>query len=377
MSVAKPPKPPQVLTARSIGEVHESVEIISQYFKNNPNNSKNIRPILWYRAQEKYTWQLIPTLFRDTKYAGNGYTQLHLREDYRIQGFEARARHLVEDKPANRFAWQEVMQHHRHKTRLLDWTESLDISLAFALEAFLDPNNNSKDLEIRRKGLTPCIWVLNPYLLNSKVYRSFYKKPYGIELIKRAIQDLPPITRINATRTLKRKLESGKSRFFGNNNIAPEYDPRMAGLYNLSAIDDWRQANQNRIHFMLMQEEFNPLFYLLARYYLDGIPVKVEDLPPLAVVHPYHSSRIRQQKGAFTVFPHYMWRDDVEEFYKNSFNINSLAMDKQPGIEQAIYQIRIADPECMAIELLTSGKRISDIYPELDSYAKDLEYQVY
>jgi hypothetical protein len=363
-------KPPQKFTAGTIGQVYDCIDMISRHFREKGNeecNGNSKYPLLWYRAHREQTWQLSPTLFRDFEPKGYGYTALNLKEDYRIHGFVARARHIITDKPGNRLEWLEVMQHHFTQTRLMDWTESIDIALTFALEEFLDPDQNDKELDIRRRNMTPCIWILNPYLLNSKVYDALST---GVGLVRDALKE--HLSAIKSNR-LRRKLEDNKGRFYGKND-APEFDPYLSGLINLSAIEDLRQANQSRLNQMLENEQFNPFFYLLARYYIDGIQVAVEDLPPLAIVHPYHSNRIRQQKGAFTIFPYYKWRDEREGFYKK-LGINSLAMEKQKRIKECIYQIRLTDPERIAAQLLISGKRKADIYPELENYAKDLEHK--
>ena len=279
----------------------------------------------------------------------------------------ARARHVIADKPGNKLDWLEIMQHHIMGTRLMDWSESLDIALIFALEAFLDFDKSNKELAIRRKDMAPCIWVINPYLLNSKVYDSFANGLTGLNMVKEAFKNEPA----NSLR-IWQKLRTGKAKFFGKSAGGPEFDPYLSGFINLSAIEDLRQANQSRMQKLLANEQFNPFFYLLVRYYIDGVKAAVEDLPPLAIVNPYHSLRMRQQKGTFTVFPYYIWRDDKEGFYQD-LGINSLAMDKQPKIQDCVYQIRLTDPELIADQLLRLGKRRADIYPELENYARDLQ----
>jgi len=63
------------------------------------------------------------------------------------------------------------MRHFGVPTRLLDWTDRLDIALYFALERFRDANPTDGKLvsEAQQQPAIPCIWVLNPYNLSRRV----------------------------------------------------------------------------------------------------------------------------------------------------------------------------------------------------------------
>jgi FRG domain len=56
------------------------------------------------------------------------------------------------------------MRHHGVPTRLLDWTDRLDIALYFALDQYCDQQDGASS----SPPLLPCIWVLNPFRLSRR-----------------------------------------------------------------------------------------------------------------------------------------------------------------------------------------------------------------
>ena len=147
---------------------------------------------MWYRGQEKDYYTLLPTLMRDNRRGTDGYYgHNHLREDLRYQHFRSKCTQLVDTSPESKIEWQEILQHHLGKTRLMDWSESAITSLKFSLEAFIDPKDD-KALDHRRMSMTPSVWVLDPVLLNKHIFDSLTK---ASRMSKRYSQRKSPLIR--------------------------------------------------------------------------------------------------------------------------------------------------------------------------------------
>lgn len=346
--------------ARSLREYVELVNCISQ----NQSDDERVRP-LWFRGQEQTGcyYYLEPGIYRyialkkekNLVNDNKTYGTIWLKEEYRYQHFMARNYEKVDSMPDSLIEWQEIMQHYLSKTRLMDWSESAIVALGFALEAYINPIEDH-ETQYRRQNDSPVVWTLNPIGLNHAVYESLQTQ----ELVYRAL----PGVQTEVKNEIATALQKNKEMYFDLENSV---NGGVNGLISLSGIEALRKFQGAEIHENVVKQRFNPFFYLLLRYYSDGIGVGVNELPPLAIIHPYHSERIHEQKGAFTIFPYYA---DVPE--KESY-ISPFAMENMSKIKEYLDKIVIMNPWKVAEELKTMGLRRSHLYPEMDIVANDFE----
>lgn len=353
--------------ARNLQEYIEMVDHISNHQK----DAKRHYP-LWFRGHEQTDvyYYLDPGIYRDFYIAreenlfddSNAYGTLWLKEEYRYQHFVARNYDKVASLPESYIEWQEVMQHYFSKTRLMDWSESAIVALSFALEAYINPSGDH-EVKYKRRHNSPVVWVLNPVKLNRIVYQCFKD---DVELIREAVKDLEKID----VDDIYRMIKDHEELYF---SLDDNFNGGVNGLVSLSGLEELRRSKGGTLQEALVSRSLNPFFFLLLRYYSEGLGVEVKKLPPLAIIHPQHSVRIHEQKGAFTIFPYYS--DNSKNTLKTG--VSPYAMEYMPLCKDCLEEIILTDAWCIAEELKGIGMKRSHLYPEMENVTKDFEYFKY
>lgn len=346
---------------------------ISQIITPKKENGYVSKPsVLWFRGLSDMDHALIPSLFRQTTRVENiagDYSKMHYAEDIRTQHYIAKNYHFFEKEPSSRVEWLEVMQHHEMNTRVLDWSESSIHSLIFAIEPFI---NDRKYTEQARTTCVPCVWVLEPGKLNQGIFNYLKKQiEHRTTLVNELIEEL----QLNALE--KNELLNTIKKFAHTDFHETAETSHIDYILNLSAINDEILRDRSRIKHLLRKGDIiHPYYYLLSRIYSDGKILEDRDMPPLAVVHPYHSERIKAQKGVFTVFPFYKEEPLDNAARKMAFNPD--AMENNHIAKQCLYQIILSRPQKIAYELMINGMNNSWLYPEMPIVANELErHQIY
>ncbi|MET0026036.1 MAG: FRG domain-containing protein [Candidatus Thiodiazotropha sp.] len=144
--------------------------------------------IVWYRGQSDLSWQLVPGLGRP---GVDPNAEMPL-----IKRFKQNAVPHITTKPSTEWEWLFLMQHHRLRTRLLDWTESPLAGLYFAVSG--SPSEDA------------ALWCVDPVSLNKNANISFshsleipafdhdeiLKNYLPTTIASETTSDLPPIAAI-------------------------------------------------------------------------------------------------------------------------------------------------------------------------------------
>lgn len=350
------------LVVRSLGEFFEKINVAELYFSDLikdyktrvslKNGEDNNSPVLWFRGQENCSWCLTPSILRSSTPQNYDRNVILNQEQLRIQHFSAKNAHQISKTPQNRIEWLELMQHFGTKTRLLDWSESSIYSLLFAVEPLLNP---AKCKKCNLASFSPALYVCSPQYFNLKIANEFKNTDGLLE----ALTEHPLLEKSgNPIKTLRHSVSKHINLM---NSSQPEH---LNFIYDLSEIlNDFKSEIALGVKGY---EQYYSLYYnLLFKYYFDGYNKNIggkyisDILLPLCIVQPYHSERIRAQRGAFMVFPTYGNYDTYNNVYLNN--------------QEAFVQIKIERPDIIVKELSLNGIHRSWLYPEMEIVSGEIE----
>ena len=93
------------------------------------------------------------------------------------------------------------------------------------------------------------------------------------------------------------------------------------------------------------------------------------DSVPLAVIHPLNNERIREQRGAFTLFPF----PSKENYGKAGESLDYMRMEYNPCLKGTLCKIELLRPRKICEELRTIGAHRSWLYNEPEFITKEIE----
>lgn len=129
-------------------DVIENIPDLLQKLEGQFENNKS----LWFRGHpENDTYKLEPSIHRGTFSPK--------KEKILMDMFKSKAVPYLDHQPQTYWEWLFLMQHHSVPTRLLDWTESALIGLAFAVHERAE----------KHIGTGAALWCLKPNVLNNKL----------------------------------------------------------------------------------------------------------------------------------------------------------------------------------------------------------------
>lgn len=338
-------------SVKSLGEYFSCINQISQIYKDDT--------CLWFRGHEQYNYSIIPTLFRNkcNEVIGNNFSKTNFREAQRLNHFSARNHHFVDTKLSNNLDWMEIMQHHSTSTRLADWSTSSIHALLFALDPYMD-SNKDKYVKNNCYPISPHVYAIMPQMINKTIVDK-------IKINKNLITNCLNFLQIDKTyQSSIIDLIRNRGDFY--TDIDDEKEIKMNYLYNLPMIIQQIENEPLSIGEQLLNGDLNPWHYIFYAIYYRGLKVKLYELPPLSILTYVHSQRIKDQHGAFSIFPNY-----VEE--KGKLDLNKAGMEYNDCIKKYMFRIEIESPEEILKEIRANGFTRSWIYSEAPIISYEIE----
>lgn len=200
---------------------------------------------LWFRGLSSSDYALTPGIYRRQFAQYGPFFAADLAHEFVRKG-----KAFLPDSNHTLWHWYHVMQHYRLPTRLLDWTTGAFIALYFPLK---EQSNSSQ----------PCVWVLNPYWLNSESTGQnvvFYsdevsQDPEDRAITKKYLFDSPNLSKYPiaiAPPHINERITAQKSSFTVHGAL-------KTGLHRLWKESDGKQLVQLRISRISSERMMNQL----------------------------------------------------------------------------------------------------------------------
>ncbi len=215
----------------------------------------------------------------------------------------------------------------------------------------------------------PCVWCLFPQDMNRYTVKEvLLSNPDKISLLitksEKKFQNSGGIFELGTfLQRAKKNWKDYQYVFFESREME---DMHLNYLYNLAHFEEMLASVEKNPAAAYEGGLVNPLHYILDKIYGTGIGIKELRPLPLAIIHPYHSDRIRAQQGTFTIFPDYITEERE--------NFSEIAdMRYMSGTEERLHRLILRYPDRIAKELMSIGAHRSWLYPEEPIVSQEIE----
>lgn len=345
----------------SLSQLNDQISYCKNQFRTVANTKgidSSISDSVWYRGQQKQSYVLYPSLFRNFNFERKEkYKTLRCFQQSIFEEFKHRADGTSEIETGYRYTQSDyiaLMQHYIEISNFLDWTGNAFASLYFALEKVIEVINNSNDINENATAFS--LYLFNPAIYNKirkeRISEKFNDPTCNV-LLKEAnfcFNDKSKNYNLIPNLSIQENAEMFKNYLFGEPNF-----------------DDFCIENEEEILKLLNSDNYKDFFM------------------PLAVYTSRLNTRIKAQSGFFLAYNIYTppLTKEKGEKYKNpqdAFdfvtleNIQERVLASNPE-DVFLYKINVDSMCCKEIAewLLCMGVSKPMIYPELEKIKEEFQ----